>query len=84
MEKIIKEYINKIDEQTIDKFAKKNDINLKEKELKVIFLYIKNYWETFYKGNPEELFNELEETIEKDNLIKIKNLYSKYKEKIIH
>lgn len=84
MEKLIKEYINKIDEKTINKFAKKNDINLSEKELKVIFLYIKNYWETFYKGNPEELFNELEETIEKNNFIKIKNLYSKYKEKITH
>ncbi|MBQ7105595.1 MAG: DUF2624 family protein [Bacilli bacterium] len=82
MENIIKEYINNIDESTIDKYAKKNDIFLNNKELKIIYLYIKNYWEIFYKGNPEDLFKELEEQIDKDNLNKIKELYKKYKRKI--
>lgn len=82
MENIIKEYINNIDESTIDKYAKKNDIFLNNKELKIIYLYIKNYWEIFYKGNPEDLFKELEEQIDKDNLNKIKELYKKYKKKI--
>ena len=42
-----------------------------------------NGTQIFYKGNPKELFKELEEQISKENLDKIKNLYKKYKEKII-
>ena len=82
MENIIKEYINNIDESIINKYAKKNNIFFNSKELKIIYLYIKNYWEVFYKGNPEDLFKELEEQIDKDNLNKIKELYKKYKKKI--
>ena len=82
MDNIIKEYINNIDEYTINKYAKINNINLSDKETKVIYLYIKNYWQIFYKGNPKELFKELEEQISKENLDKIKELYKKYKEKI--
>ena len=83
MDNFIKEYINNIDEYTINKYAKINNINLTDKETKVIYLYIKNYWQIFYKGNPKDLFKELEEQISKENLDKIKELYKKYKEKII-
>ena len=82
MEHLIREYIKNIDEYTIEKYAKSNDIYLSDNEIKVIYLYLKNYWEIFYKGDPTYLFKELEEQIQKDNLDKIKNLYKKYKEKI--
>ena len=82
MDNLIKEYIKNIDEYTINKYAKANNINLSDKETKVLYLYIKNYWEIFYKGDPTFLFKELEEQIETDNLKKIKILYQKYKEKI--
>lgn len=82
MDNLIKEYIKNIDEYTINKYAKINNINLSDKEIKVLYLYIKNYWEIFYKGDPTELFKELEEQIQKENLNKIKELYKKYKEKI--
>ena len=82
MDNLIKEYIKNIDEYTINKYAKINDINLSDKEIKVLYLYIKNYWEIFYKGDPTELFKDLEEQIQKENLNKIKELYKKYKEKI--
>lgn len=81
MEHIIKEYIKNIDEYTIDKYAKSNNINLSDKEIKVIYLYLKNYWETFYKGDPTDLFKELEEQINENNLNKIKELYKKYKKR---
>lgn len=84
MEQKIKEYINSIDEYTINKYAKINDINLNEEETKIIYMYIKNYWETFLKGEPTELFKELEEQIDKNKICKIKELYYKYKKKIIH
>jgi sulfur relay (sulfurtransferase) DsrC/TusE family protein len=83
MNNFIKEYINNIDEYTINKYAKINNINLSDQETKVLYLYIKNYWQIFYKGNPKDLFKELEEQISKENLDKIKDLYKKYKEKII-
>lgn len=82
MEKMIKEYIDNIDEYTIDKYAKSQNINLNDKELKVIYLYLKNYWYIFLKEDPSDLFKELETQIEEDNLNKIKNLYQKYKKKI--
>jgi len=82
MEKLIKEYIDNIDEYTIDKYAKSQNINLSDDELKVLYLYLKNYWQVFLKGNPNDLFKELEQQINKDNLDKIKELYQKYKEKI--
>lgn len=83
MNNFIKEYINNLDEYTINKYAKINNINLSDQETKVLYLYIKNYWQIFYKGNPKDLFKELEEQISKENLDKIKDLYKKYKEKII-
>lgn len=84
MEQLIKEYIDNIDEYTINKYAKINNINLTDKELKVIYLYIKNYWQVFLKDDPKDLFKELEDQIQKNNLNKIKELYYKYKEKINH
>ena len=47
-------------------------------------MYIKNYWKIFLKEDPTNLFKELEEQIKKENLDKIKDLYNKYKKKIIH
>jgi len=82
MEQFIKEYIENIDEYTIEKYAKSNQINLSNKEIKIIYLYLKNYWQIFYKGDPTELFKELKEQLEKEKNEKILNLYNKYKEKI--
>lgn len=82
MEQLIKEYIENIDEYTINKYAKINNINLNNEEIKTIYMYIKNYWQIFYKGDPTELFNELKEQLQEENYLKIKELYQKYKEKI--
>ena len=83
MEQLIKEYIENIDEYTINKYAKMNNINLTDQETKVIYMYLKNYWQVFYKGNPTELFKELKEQLQEENYQKILQLYNKYKEKII-
>ncbi len=82
MEEMIKEYIKNIDEYTIEKYAKSNDINLSDDEVKIIYLYVKNYWYEFYKGNPENLFKELEEQLSQENYQKLLKLYDKYKKKI--
>ena len=59
MEIVIKELVDKLSENDINNFAKKEGINLKDEECKIIYLYIKNYWQTFYKGDPTTLFSEL-------------------------
>lgn len=82
MEQLIKEYIDNLDEYTIKKYANSNKIYLSDQETKIIYLYLKNYWETFYKGDPTELFTELKEQLSKENYLKIKELYLKYKKKI--
>lgn len=82
MEEMIKEYVKNIDEYTINKFALSNKINLSDDEVKVIYLYIKNYWYEFYKGDPEYLFLELKDQLSDENYSKIIELYHKYKKKI--
>ncbi len=82
MEEMLKEYVKNIDEYTIDKFAKSHQIALSDDEIKIIYLYIKNYWYEFYKGNPKDLFAELKEQISKENYEKIEELYYEYKKKI--
>ena len=82
MEELIKEYVKNLDEYTIDKFSKSNDIYLSDDEIKVIYLYIKNYWYDFYKGDPTELLVELKEKLSEENYQKVVSLYNKYKKKI--
>lgn len=81
-ENLIKEYVSNLDEFTIKKFAKGNNIILNEEEVRIILFYIKNYWLVFYKEDPTYLFKELEEKINSESLDKIKKLYIKYKKKI--
>ncbi len=82
MEEMLREYVKNIDEYTIEKFAQSNGINLSDDEKKIIYLYIKNYWYQFYKGDANELFKELEEQLSKETYQKILELYNKYKKKI--
>ena len=82
MEELIREYVKNLDEYTIDKFSKSNDIYLSDDEIKVIYLYIKNYWYDFYKGDPTELLVELKEKLSEENYQKVVSLYNKYKKKI--
>lgn len=81
-EKLIKEYVLKLTEEDILKFAKKRGIIITDEELKIIYMYIKNYWKEFYKGDPTELFLELKEKLSKDVYTEILNLYNEYKNKI--
>ena len=81
-EKLIKEYVVKLTEEDIESFAKKRGITITNEELKTIYMYIKNYWKEFYKGDPTELFLELKEKLSKDVYNEILNLYNEYKKKI--
>ena len=81
-DKLIKEYINKITETEIKNYAKKRNILLTNDEAKIIYLYIKNYWQTFYKEDPTELFKELKEKLQPNTYSELIKLYKEYKNKI--
>lgn len=82
-EYLIGEYVNnKLKEQDINNFALKKNIHLTEDEIKIIYMYIKNYWREFYKGDPIELFIELKEKLNTNTYNTIIKLYKEYKNKI--
>lgn len=81
-EYIIGEYVNKLTEKDIKNYALKKNINLTNEETQIIYVYIKNYWKVFYKGEPNELFTELKEKLNKKTYDEIVKLYKEYKNKI--
>lgn len=76
---IIKEYIKNLTEEDIYNFALKEGITLLNHEIKVIYLYIKNYWEVFLNEDSTFLFEELKEKLEPKTYDKIIELYNKFK-----
>lgn len=75
----IKEYIKKITEEDIYNYAKKEGIILLDHEVKIIYVYLKNYWEVFLNEDSTFLFEELKEKLEPKTYDKIIELYNKYK-----
>lgn len=81
MHKLLKNYINKISIDNINSFALKNGANLSDKELKLIYKYVKNDWETIIFGNPSQIFDDLKENLTAKNYQIATNLFTSYKEK---
>lgn len=79
---IIKDYINKLTEEDIIRYGKKKNINISKEDSKTLYVYAKNYWREFYKGNPTELINELKESLQEDTFNKLYNLYLDIKKRI--
>lgn len=80
MEIFIKEFVKNMQESDIYNYAlKKENITLTDNEVKTIYMYIKNYWQVFYKGDPTSLFEELKDMVEPKTYDKLIELYNKYK-----
>lgn len=79
MNYFIKEYIKKITEDDIDNYAKKEGITLTNEELKIIYLYIKNYWEVILNSDCTFIFEELKAKLRNETYKKVIELYNKYK-----
>ena len=50
---LIKEYVDKLTEDDIKKYAKGYNVDINDDEVKILYLYAKNYWREFYKGEPK-------------------------------
>ena len=55
---LLQVYIDKIEKEDINNFAKKQGIILKKMSW-IQYIYLKQHWRTFYYGNPKEILNEL-------------------------
>ena len=58
-ERLINEYVNRMNLDDVNKFALQNGINLKDDELRLIYTYIKNDWRTIVFGNPRGILDDL-------------------------
>ena len=79
MKFLIKEYIKKITEKDIENYAEKEGIKLLNDETKIIYMYLKNYWETLLEEDSTFIFEELKEKLRPNTYNKIIELYNKYK-----
>jgi len=79
---LIKEYVNKLTEEDIKKYANSYNIDVNDDECKVLYLYAKNYWREFYKDEPKELIDELKEKLRPDTFNILYKFYKETKDKI--
>lgn len=79
---LIEQYVNKMTKDDITKFSLKQGIILEEKELDIIYDYIKKDYKTFIYGNPRPILDELKQKVKPITYNKIETLYIKYKNKI--
>lgn len=79
---LISEYINRLKKEDINKFALKQGIILDDKELDIIYDYVKKDYKTFIYGNPRTVLDEVKEKVRPLTYNKIENLYQQFKDKI--
>ena len=81
VEKLIIQYIDRMNLSDIDSFARKNGIVLNQDELELIFYHIKNNWRTIVYGNPKPILEDLKSKVDGLTYQKIENLYIEFKNK---
>ncbi len=79
MQRIIEDYIKKIDLSDINNFALKNGVFLNDDEVNLIYFHVKNNWKTIIYGNPREVLDDLKNKLSENQYQKIENLYIYFK-----
>ncbi len=79
---IIQRYINQLTKEDIINYTNKQNISLTNKEIDIIYYYIKNKSNEFLKGNHEEILQELKQKLTNSTYKKIEEIYIMYKNKI--
>ena len=79
---IIINYIKRLTKQDITNFCIKQNINLTEKEIDIIYYYIKNKYKDFFNGKEQILLSELKSQVSKSTYNKILEYYELYKYKL--
>lgn len=83
IQKIINDYIKKLNIKDINDYLIKQNINLNDKELHILYKHIKEDWYTFIYENQDPILNDLKNNISPNSFNKLYNLYieqiNKYK-----
>lgn len=83
-EKLIKNYINKLQLNDIKEFTINNNIYLSNDEIIIIYDVLKNNYKDLLNGNYNNSFRILKNNLIEKNYEQIKNLFFRYKEKYQH
>lgn len=78
---ILKSYIDTLKKEDIIKFIDSNNYQVSDKEINIIYFYIKNYWEDLF-DNDEEIWKKLRNDVSSKTYLEILELYNKYKKYI--
>ena len=81
MHKLIEQYVNRLKENDVLAFAKKNGIELNDDELKLIYNHLIQNWKTIIYGNPRPILDDVKSKVDSLTYQKIENLYSRFYEK---
>lgn len=74
---LIENYVKQIKKSDIYNFALINNIDLSEKDIDILYYYLKKNWEELLYGN-KDVLNDLKQEIDEDKFLKIKSLFEIY------
>lgn len=80
-EKLISEYVSRMNLDDVRNFAIKNGVELNEEELNTIYECAKKEWKTIIFGNPRSILDDLKTKISFPSYQKIESLYVYFKSK---
>ena len=73
----IENYVKQIKKSDIYNFALINNIDLSEKDIDILYYYLKKNWEELLYGN-KNILNDLKQEIDEKKFLKIKSLFEIY------
>lgn len=79
---LIEDYIRRLEQSDIERFALKQGIILDNEELNIVYNYIRKEYKTIIYGNPKDILLEIKEKVKPLTYKKIENLYMQFKDKI--
>ncbi len=74
---LIENYVKQIKKSDIYNFALINNIDLSEKDIDILYYYLKKNWEELLYGN-KNILNDLKQEIDEKKFLKIKSLFEIY------
>ncbi len=81
IERLIANYVSKLKKQDVIQFALKNDINLKDDEVNIVYGTIQKYWKEIIFEDHERILQKIKGKMNNNTYQKIEELIILYKEK---
>lgn len=79
---LISEYVKRLTKEDIIKFSKSQGVILENRELDIIYEYIKKHYKTFIYGNPRPILDDIKTKVKPLTYNKIETLYKEFKDKV--